>query len=284
MISVVIPAHDEEKAIGRCLTAITSGMRPGEIDVVVVCNGCRDATAEVARTFGEGVRVIESEVASKSNALNLGDASARGFPRFYVDADVELSAESIRRVAEVLRTNEHVLAAAPRMHVKSETRSWPVRAYYDIWTRLPYVAEAMTGSGVYALSERGRARFDRFPDITSDDGYVRLLFSPEERVTVEDCRFAVEPPTSLRGVIHIKTRSQKGCLELRRAFPELMVNERRSYARPLRGILRQPLLWPSLIVYSYVFLATRARAYWKYHFAGLGDWERDEESRAAGPS
>ena len=57
-ISVVIPAHDEEAVVGRCLAALLDGARPGELDVVVVCNGCTDATADIARGFGRGVRVV----------------------------------------------------------------------------------------------------------------------------------------------------------------------------------------------------------------------------------
>ena len=68
----------------------------------MVCNGCSDSTAEIARDLGGPVRVIETAVASTASALRLGDREASGFPRFYVDADVDLSFESLTRVAEVL--------------------------------------------------------------------------------------------------------------------------------------------------------------------------------------
>ena len=58
--------------IERCLAAITGGARPGELQVIVVCNGCDDDTAERARRHGEPVSVVETEVASKHVALNLG--------------------------------------------------------------------------------------------------------------------------------------------------------------------------------------------------------------------
>src|SRR5262245_50140774 len=34
-VSVVIPAHDEEAVLGRCLDALLGGAAPGELDVVV---------------------------------------------------------------------------------------------------------------------------------------------------------------------------------------------------------------------------------------------------------
>ena len=44
-VSVVIPAHDEEAVIERCLGTLLADARAGEVEVVVVCNGCTDDTA-----------------------------------------------------------------------------------------------------------------------------------------------------------------------------------------------------------------------------------------------
>ena len=71
MISIVVPARNESPVIARTLKAMTNGAAPGEIDLIVVCNGCTDDTATVARSFGPPVRVIETEVGGKANALNL---------------------------------------------------------------------------------------------------------------------------------------------------------------------------------------------------------------------
>src|SRR5687767_1459502 len=144
MISVIIPAHNESKVIGRCLSALTAGAGESELEVIVVCNGCTDDTAALSRQFPASVRVIETDVPSKSNALNLGDRAASGFPRFYVDADVVLPIESVREVARVLEQGV-VLAAAPRIEFDLSKRGWAVRAFYDVWSRLPYCREGMVG-------------------------------------------------------------------------------------------------------------------------------------------
>jgi glycosyltransferase involved in cell wall biosynthesis len=52
MISIIIPAHNESSVIARTLKAMTDGAKPGELDVIVVCNGCSDDTAVVAGRFG----------------------------------------------------------------------------------------------------------------------------------------------------------------------------------------------------------------------------------------
>lgn len=285
MPSIIIPAHNEESVIGRLLAGITADSdrpRDGDredLEIWVVCNGCTDATAQRARSFGEGVRVIETEVASKSEALRLGDRAAQRFPRFYVDADVLISRKTIDRVSEVLAEGR-CLAAAPRLRVDLTGAPWTVRAYYKIWLSLPYHLDGMIGSGVYAMSREGRARFDEFPDIISDDGFARLQFAPDERRTVEDVDFTIMPPTSLKGVVNVKRRSQKGLLQLHRRFPELLKNDPRGYSSPLAQILRDPRNWPASLVYLYVILRTKLAAAWLNYRGDLGTWERDDTSRA----
>jgi hypothetical protein len=53
MISIVVPAHNESSVIAFANPALD------EIGVVVVCNGCTDDTANVARRFGPTVHVVD---------------------------------------------------------------------------------------------------------------------------------------------------------------------------------------------------------------------------------
>ena len=57
--SVIIPAHNEEKVLGRCLDALLADSRPGEMEIVVAANGCTDRTVEIARGYCNPVRVVE---------------------------------------------------------------------------------------------------------------------------------------------------------------------------------------------------------------------------------
>lgn len=281
MISVIIPAHNEERVIAAALNELLVGAISGELEVIVVCNGCTDNTAAVVTSFGSAIRCIETEVPSKANALNLGDAAASGFPRFYQDADVVLSLDAIRQVAQVLQAGQF-LAAAPQMQMDLRKASLPVRAYYEVWQQLPYVREGMIGVGVYALSEEGRRRFDAFPRIIADDGYIRALFRTYERSSVDSCYSLVRAPASLAGLLKIKTRSRLGGYELRRKFPELLRNEEKHYGNALFGLLGQVHLWPKIPVYLSVNLLTRFRAKKYARIQGFTGWERDDSSRIVG--
>jgi len=278
--SIVIPAHNEESVLGRCLDALLGGAAPGELEVVVVCNGCADRTADVARGYGDRVRVIDTSVASKANALNLGDEAVTGFPRLYVDADVVLPLESVRAICARLETPGG-LAAAPAMRMDYSSASGAVRAFYDVWTRLPYTREGMIGVGVYALSREGRARFGRFPDVIADDGYVRMLFTAAERVRVDAAPVTVAAPATIPDLIRIMTRSRLGGFELASKFPDLVAREQagKRYGGALSVLAVRPWLWPAAVVYLWVNAASRLRARRQLRSRAAYVWERDASSR-----
>lgn len=280
--SVVIPAHNEGAVIGRCLDALLRDAAPGEFRVVVVANGCTDRTAEVARSFGEAVVVIDTPEPGKTNALNLGDRAAGDvFPRIYLDGDLVLSTSAARAIVAAIG-QRGTLAAAPAFRFDLDGASWLVRAYYDVWARMPYFDTGRI-AGAFALSADGRARFGAFPRVISDDGYVRLHFAPGERRTVGDVEVTVVAPRTLRDLLKIKTRSRAGTMELRRLHPELFGNETASEGASARRMLTMPWLWPKCAVYASVNLTAKRRA--RARLAGSATvWERDESSRAVAPA
>src|SRR5687768_4810251 len=195
-ISIIIPAYNEKLVIGACLQNLIQPSETIAPEIIVVCNGCSDTTADIVRSFGDAARCIEIEMASKVDALNVGDRAASYFPRFYLDADIRISIGDVWKVvAEMQRKN--ALAAAPQMRIDLSGSSWAVRSYYDIWCDLPYCRAGMIGAGVYALSEEGRRSFPEFPNIIADDRYIRALFREDQRIGVSDADSIVNAPTNL---------------------------------------------------------------------------------------
>jgi len=280
MISIVVPAHNESSGIARTLSAITLGCKREELDVLVVCNGCTDDTADIARRFGPPVRVIETEVANKCHALNLGDRFARAFPRIYIDADIVITIQGVRTLAKRLAQGD-VLAVAPSAQIDTSQSSLAVRAYYGIRARLPSSRQGIGGSGVYALSKMGHDRFVEFPNLVADDMFVRIQLSPQERQTLTSVSSTVFAPRTLRQLIAIRTRAHYGTLEIANRHPELFRNNRgESNHRVLGRQLLNPRSWPGLLVYTYV----NSVAIWsakRWRRAGSFVWKRDSTSRVA---
>ena len=147
MVSIIIPAHNESSVLSRALSALLSDPNSGETtEVIVVCNGCTDDTANIARRFGSAVRVIETDIASKTHALNLGEQASRVFPRIYADADIVITGDGIRALVSRLERGD-VSAVAPTPEINLTGCSWLVRKYYSVRSRLPSSREGIGDPG-----------------------------------------------------------------------------------------------------------------------------------------
>jgi glycosyltransferase involved in cell wall biosynthesis len=275
--SVVIPAHDEEAVLARCLDALLEGTRPGQIEIVVAVNGSSDRTREIAESYGPPVIVVEVEQASKHMALNAGDAAATAFPRAYVDADIAMSSAAIAAVAQAMRETG-ALVGAPEPRIDLEGCHALARSYYRVWRELPWFADNPIGTGVYIISEEGHRRLGAFPDITNDDQYVHDLFVSAERVCVRSHHFTVRVPRTLETLVRRRTRTLHGQRELAARFGTLPGAAPR--VKLVELLRRRPALALDLLVFVGVTLASARRADRK---TAVGDtaWERDNSSRAA---
>ena len=276
--TVVVPAHDEESVIGRGLRALLTAPE-GDVDVIVVANGCTDRTAERARAESERIRVIEVAAASKIGALNAGSDAAESFPVVFVDADVVVSGEDLVELARRLDAEPNAHVASPAMMVLPSS-SWLVRQHYRVWALTDYRTTGHIGSGVYMLSAEGRTRFDRFPDVIADDLFVQRLFSPGERLTPSDLIFTVQAPGSVGALIGRNTRIAAGNRQLAAEFPELAPPAASAGAASLlKRALRRPRLWPGVAVYTYVYLTAHRRAKALLRARSAIAWSRDETTR-----
>lgn len=293
--SVVVPAHNEAAVLGRCLDALQTGVEPGQLEIVVACNGCTDRTAAVARD--RGVTVVEIDVASKVAALVAGDAAATAFPRCYVDADVVVTGAAVVQVAQVLAGGD-IHCAAPPVRVELTGCAWPIRAYHTIWLRDPYMSDRTVGSGFYAVSRWGRQQIDRFPELMrllvnarhqppADDLFVRNLFHRAQRRAGPGEPFLIRAPRSLRVLLRRRIRMYRANRELAvhpdyRTLPGVREGVRRGWVP--RVIASEPWLVPGLLVYAAIELTAVVAARWQAHRTRPVAWGRDHTTRPAANS
>lgn len=278
-LSLVIPAHNEAATIRRCLSVLASDPLADSCEVVVATNGCTDDTAAVAHGFAEAfgvLRVLELDAASKSAALNAGDAVATAFPRIYLDADIELDDAAMAGLLETLSTVEPRVSS-PQIRFDLSGASWVVRRFYDAYTRTPYVESGLIGLGVYGLSEAGRRRFETFPDLTGDDLFVQRLFSDSERVTSPGT-FVVRTPRTTPDLVRVRTRTSQGNAQLA-GVGTGEVDATRTTSYTLRALaqlaIRDLRRAPAVAVYVAVMAAARANA----RRVSNDTWLRDDSSR-----
>ncbi|HWS35696.1 MAG TPA: glycosyltransferase family 2 protein [Actinoplanes sp.] len=279
MTSIVIAAHNEAAVIGRCLDALLQDAAPGEFDITVVANGCTDDTASVAaqRT---GVRIVDLERPGKAPALNAGDDVAEGFPRVYLDADVVLTGAAVRALAAAV---EEAPAATVGRELDVTGRPLLIRAYYAIHGRLPVLRDGLFGRGVVAVSEKGRARFGRFPELVADDLYLDSQFARDEKAHVTAYRARIATPRRTGDLIRRLVRVRGGNTAMRAAAARgeitvpVRAADRSSWLRDV--VLPRPWLAPAAACY----VAITVIAAWSAKRAGDGGvaWARDESSRTS---
>ncbi len=104
LFTVIVPVLDGGAAFERCLAALALS-RCRDFELVVVDDGCRDASA--ARASAAGARLLAtSGRLGPGAARNLGATVARGRFLFFLDADCEIHHDALERAAARL-------AAAP---------------------------------------------------------------------------------------------------------------------------------------------------------------------------
>lgn len=208
--SILIPAHNEARVLGRCLESLLQDAPDGLFEVIVIANGCVDETASAARSFAaRGVRCVEIATASKVAAIRAGEAASCVLPRMYLDADVRINSAAAVKAFEVLREGR-ALAVSPRLRLDTGASSLPARLYLDTWQRLPVFEDHYVGVGCYALSEQARSRFGEFPAVVNDDQYINQLFTSEEKRTLQEHSVLVTAPTTLRQVVKRSLRVRAG--------------------------------------------------------------------------
>ena len=282
---VIVPAHNEEAVIGRCLAAITTGRAANsEMDVVVVANGCTDRTAAIAKSFGYPVRVIETEVPSKAHAINLGLEGLGHQPCLIADADIDCRYDTLKATAEIL-TLPGVSAASPQLEIDARSSSFLVRAYYKVWSALPYARDRLIGGGVYGLSAEAAESLGAFPDVIADDLYVRSQFDFAERRTVRSDQrgnqvyITMYPPRFVRDLVAIEARRWRGNRELRlKLGPDKQVAG--NGLGSLMAELGKSYSTLELLSFAGVKIAGRLLALLQLSF-GDRTWTRDMSSRVS---
>jgi len=96
MISVIIPAHNEERYLPGTLDALAN-QTYRNFELLVIANGCTDGTPEIAKDRCHRLVVLPGK--GLGRARNLGADLARGDILIFLDADTVLEPDALERVA-----------------------------------------------------------------------------------------------------------------------------------------------------------------------------------------
>jgi len=103
-ISVVIPAYNAAQYIAQAIQSVLVQTRPAD-EIIIVDDGSTDETADVIRSFGDKVILIQQQNAGVSVARNTGINASAGNWIAFLDADDEWLPEKLQLQCEHLEHN-----------------------------------------------------------------------------------------------------------------------------------------------------------------------------------
>lgn len=143
-VSIIVPALNEEKCIGQCLSALNAIEYPEDRrEIIVLDNGSTDRTVAIALELGASVKVAPG--VTISTLRNLGVKRAKGDVVAFVDADCVVSPAWLRAALPHLE-NLQVGAVGSR-YQHPQNPHWIERAWYSQIRDLNYYGPVRWLSG-----------------------------------------------------------------------------------------------------------------------------------------
>jgi poly-beta-1,6-N-acetyl-D-glucosamine synthase len=233
-VSILLPVRNGEPWLRRKLESILALDYPRErLQVLVISDGSRDRTEEIAREFvSSGVELVSIEAGGKDRALNAGMERARGEILFFTDVRQELAPESLARLVACF-ADPSVGVVSGELHITEgnsrEEASVGLYWRYEKWIRkhLSRLDSVIGATGcIYAM--RRELALPLPPGILLDDVYLPLVaFFRGYRVIFEEQAKAFDYPSSLDTEFRRKVRTLAGNYQLIGHFPALLLPSNR---------------------------------------------------------
>ncbi|PEX50173.1 glycosyl transferase family 2, partial [Bacillus cereus] len=106
--SIIIPAHNEEKYIRKCLDSIAKASETykDQTEVIVVLNRCTDKTEEIAKSYN--CITLKNNDKNLSKIRNTGAQIASGEMIITIDADTQMTESMLSNVDKYLTSGKYI--------------------------------------------------------------------------------------------------------------------------------------------------------------------------------
>jgi len=170
-LSIVIPAHNEEQFIGRCIESVLSSARlTGQpVEVVVALNRCSDRTRQIAESLG--ARCVVNDTKCIAAVRNTGVRATSAPAVATIDADSWMSPKTVSMIIKNVYDTRYIGGGT---HIRPERFS--IGILFSILAIVPYVLKRGVLGGMFWFL---RESFEAI------DGFDETL------VSVEDIDFAL---------------------------------------------------------------------------------------------
>jgi len=210
-VSFIVVVFNEETRIATRILNFASCHHDGEREILIVCDGCTDATAEVARATDPGfpLRILEQPVRKgKAAALNRAASEARGEILVFGDARQRFDRDAVSSLVGRLRRTPSAAAVSGSLEIEpsDEGPSAGIDLYWRLekWIRNEESRRDSVIGCTGAIYAMRKADFHPIPEDTLIDDVVVPMQAlvRGRRILFESGAVAYDPQT-------LETRHEK---------------------------------------------------------------------------
>jgi cellulose synthase/poly-beta-1,6-N-acetylglucosamine synthase-like glycosyltransferase len=251
LISVLIPAYNEEKVIARTIESALEIDYPKK-EIIVIDDGSIDNTLLIAKTFEkDGVKVLHKENSGKATALNYAINFAKGEILAILDADTIAGKNSLKEINKVFENSSNVGGVAGNVKVRNKTNwiTWCqaleyvsglqiARRAFDMFGAITIVPGAMGAFKANILKDSGG--YDKDTIVEDFDATIKVLKSGKiVRGTTKALAYT-EAPETIGQFVKQRARWYRGNLQVVFKHKNVITN-------PRFGFL-QKIAFPHMII------------------------------------
>jgi protoporphyrinogen oxidase/GT2 family glycosyltransferase len=266
LVSVIVPVRDGADLLPVSLAALRASEPPaGGFEVIVVDDASRDASADIAAGWADRVIRLSGRSRGAAYARNRGADSARGSILAFVDADVCVHPDVLRRLSELL-TREPGVSAVFGAYDLAPHAQGLISQYRNLLHR--YVHQRDAGDAATFWTGCGAVRADIFARCGGFDESLTTLEDIDlgYRITAAGHRIVLRPEIQGR---HLKRWTLGGMIMTDvwgRGVPWLRML-RRMQPRPRATLNLRPAEQACTASAAFAFLALLA-----WFWSGAGAW------------
>lgn len=122
-VSIIVPVYNRSRDLRECLRALRTEAGVGTAEIIVVDDASTDDSAAVAASAGVRCERLATN-SGPAVARNHGARVARGAVLFFVDSDVVVAPDALRRVAATLHRRPDVAAVIGSYNASPPAPGW----------------------------------------------------------------------------------------------------------------------------------------------------------------
>ncbi|MFA4820119.1 MAG: glycosyltransferase family 2 protein, partial [Candidatus Aenigmatarchaeota archaeon] len=264
-VSVIIPAHNEEKYIASTIRSVQSSEYKNKKEIIVVDDGSRDNTAKIVRDIAKksrNVRVFSIKHSGKSEAINYGIRKAKFDIIAYVDADSALEKESLLRLVEPLAAeNTAISSGIIRARPTNNPLSWFQDLDYIVSSSWRYVCSKLNAiyiaPGFAAFKKKFILKVGGFSKdtLTEDLDTTLVLRKAGYDAAMTKAVIFTSVPSTLVGLVRQRIRWGRGSIQSAKKHSDVIFSRKRG----LFGIYTFPM---HLFWYIFALIYMPFAIYW----------------------